>query len=456
MSFFISILHFIVLSFIIYQLKNIYKKMPLIKWWYFAIFTKITFGVCYGYLYIKIYGGAGDSLLYFKEVSALTHLAYQNFELYWNIFWHNQYNPYINIGEATWQQERVLVTIKFLSILQILTYNNYWIQGFYLSFLSAWGMWKLANVLVQIFPKAYYSSVIVFFIFPSIQLWSSGYTKESITMFFLSFSLAYFLQIYFKIIDFKVIDFKHLHFKQHLVKIICMWIFTIIWLYLVKFYYLATLLPTIFAFILADYAVYKLKIQSIFLKIFTFLVIWFIVVLPATQLHNTLKIDYFLLALVYNHNSTYIHSAPQDLIHYSIYPHQGFITLEGYSLMSFLYNSPTAFFSACFRPFLWETYGQKLKILMALENTFFLFSVLISIFCLFKTKKNIDNKVFLLCVALLWYSILLLTILAFASPNFGGLMRYRIAVYPFLLYFFFVWIENYVRDRNFKIIKMLK
>lgn len=411
--------------------------MPLIKWWYFAVFTKIIFGVFYGILYIKVYGSGGDTFLYFQEVSVLVNLAYNDFESFWKIFWYNEYNPYINISAATWKQERVLVTIKFLSLLQTLTLNDYWIQGFYLSFVSAWAMWKLANTLVQIFPKTYFSSILVFLAFPSIQLWSSGYTKESITMFFLCFSLAYFLQIYFGIIS----------FKKYFLKIIFVWILTIIWLFLVKFYYLAALLPTIFAFILCDWILIKIQIKSYILKALLFVIVWFMVVLPTTQLHNTLKINYFLLALSYNHNSTYIHSHPQDLIHYSIYPVQGFVSLEGKSVMSFLYNAPIAFFSACFRPFLWETYNQKLKILMALENTFFLISVIIGIFCLLKVKKNIENKYFLLSISLIWYSIILLTILAFASPNFGGLMRYRIAVYPFLLYFFLSWIEKYYREK---------
>lgn len=448
MSLFVASIHFLLLSIIIYQLKQKYKSQPLVRWWYAAIFVKLLFGVFYGLIYLKIYGGGGDSFLYYKEVSVLVNLAYTDFAEYWNIFWYNQYNPYINISIDAWRQERVLATIKFLSILQIFTFNDYWLQSFYLSFLSAWGIWKLANTLVKIFPSAYFSAIFAFLLFPSVQLWSSGYTKESITMFFLCFSLSYFLEAYF--------NYAKISNKWYYLKIFLLFFATIIWLYLVKFYYLAALLPTIFAFIIVDFIVKKIKIKYHFLKIVLFLLVWFSLVIPITQLHSALKIDYFLLALVYNHNTTYIASHPNDLIHYSIYPVQGYITLEGYSLYSFLYNAPTAFFSACFRPFLWETYGQKLKILMALENTFFLFSVLIGTFCAFRIKIKSNHSHYFLVLALLWYSIILLTILAFASPNLGSLMRYRIAVYPFLLYLFLGWIETYIIEFRLEIKNKLK
>lgn len=436
----IQLLHFYLLSWFIFKLKKKYETQPLGRWWYVAVFIKIIFGVFYGILYIKVYGSGGDSLLYFKEVSVLVELAYKDFNTYFTFLFSNQYFPYLDLSEEVWQQSRVLVTVKLLSIWQIFTLNNYWLQGFYLSFLSGWAMWYMANVLVKLFPNTYISVVFSFFLFPSIQLWSSGYTKESITMFFLCFSLAFFLGLYFKIIVWQ---------KQRWI-IIFTWLFAFFWLYLVKFYYLAALVPTIFAFLLTDYCIKKIEATQKFNKLyffpyFLFGLIWIMLVLPITQIHYTLHLDYFLLALTYNHNSTYIHSLPQDLIHYSIYPAQGYISLEGYSYWSYIYNAPLAFFSACFRPFLWETYQQKLKILMAMENLIFMIFVILTILISFKKyifsffqkqKTNQNLSIYLLTFALLWYGVILLTLLAFASPNLGGLMRYRIAVYPFWLYFF--------------------
>lgn len=447
MNIFPFIIHSILLALGAVYLKNRYKQTPLHSFFLPGLCLKILAGVVYGWLYVFYYGGIGDSLNYFKDAALFTSLAYQSPQDYLLFLWEDQYQPFtFSLGDL-WNQPRALLTVKLISILNIYTFNNYWITGFYLSVFSFWGMWRLANALATQFPSTKYASTIAFLFFPSTILWSSGLTKESIVMGLIGFSIA------------SVIKglYRDSFSRTFLLKNIIIWTIATIGIWLMKYYYIACLAPCILSFYLVTnllhilprpWAQYYLRsrwIQCLLLFTFLGILLW-----GATNLHPVLSLDYFMLAIIYNHNSTYIFSQPDDLIHYSIYGGHGYITIDA-TLRSLSYNSLTAFFSALFRPFIWEAGTNKLKWIIGIENLFVLGASLYALYAFFRCLKAwkepsllIQRKTLLLTSFLL-YIFILLTVLAFASPNFGGLIRYRVGAYPFYIYLILIPLNQFIK-----------
>ena len=307
-------------------------------------------------------------------------------------------------------------------------------------------MWNLANSLSKLYPQNVNAAALAFLLLPTVVFWSSGLSKESLVMALLGFGLARVLP-YFK---------DSSMFKNKWLLDIIIWTVCVIFLWLIKFYYLAALIPCLVAFLLSKFILTYSTKQKILQKFpYNLLLLVFVLVCiigTGTMLAPGLDIKSVMMNIVSNHNVTYIFSQPQDLIHYTIVPPKGYITLSPY-WSSFIYNSPQAFFSGLFRPFLWETGGNKLKILIALENFIIL---ILSIYALINYlrqlifQKNITGETHLLIWSTLLYISILVTLLAFASPNFGSLVRYKVALTPFLFYLISIDLIKNLEKKLFK------
>jgi hypothetical protein len=140
--------------------------------------------------------------------------------------------------------------------------------------------------------------------------------------------------------------------------------------------------------------------------------------------------------LVHTHNVNYIFSEPEDLIHFSIYPNQGYISLHTH-WSNFAYNFPLAVFSGFFRPFIWEAGDNKLKMILGIEGLGVLFLTFYALFYFF--RQPIKDSNYLKINALFFfvsiiYLLLLFSLLAYSTPNFGTLARYRVVAYPIFIY----------------------
>jgi hypothetical protein len=145
------------------------------------------------------------------------------------------------------------------------------------------------------------------------------------------------------------------------------------------------------------------------------------------------------LMIALNHNTTYGHSHPDDLVHYSIYGGQGYISLNA-SWQSLLYNAPLALEAGLFRPYIWEA-SDKLKLVMSIENLGILIASLLACLQLLprkpenlKTRKPESPLTPLFFCGVLVFVVGLLVIIALASPNFGALVRYKVVVMGWVVY----------------------
>jgi hypothetical protein len=430
-----------------FWLKKRYEQEPLSAFFIPGMMLKLMAGVGYGLLYIVYYQETGDSFNYFQDACHLTALAHHDFMGYVRLLFFNEYFPELDpfISSHVWRSERTFMMIKLVSIFNLLTGDNYWLTGFYFSFFSFWGMWQVANALSRLFPRSSYAALLALVFFPSTIFFSSGLSKESLALASIGFMLARFLGY---------LEPQKRSYSYHLGTSL-IYLIGIVILALMRFYYLAALLACMGAFVGTVLVLAQLKKLNIQLPAYGQVLLMFglsaFLLWIATLSSPLLHLDYFWYAVVYSHNLSYILSDYNDLIHYSTWGGNGYITLDANWKNMFI-NVPLAFISALFRPFIWETGGNKLKIIYSLENlAVMIFSVWTIIFFWkekYKSTYYLKTNTLLL-TALGMYLVVLLSLIALASPNLGSLARYRVGGYPFFVYVVLLPLSDWLYKKSF-------
>ncbi|MTI29411.1 hypothetical protein E1171_01150, partial [Cytophagales bacterium RKSG123] len=146
-----------------------------------GLLVKFLAGISVGLLYTYYYRG-GDTFNLFHDASTLADLAFKDPFAYLNACLWNEIPESIASGLLFLHQPRALFASKLISIINLITYNNYWLSSLWMSFFSYIGLWFLANSLTSIFPTKENAATISFLFFPSVVFWSAGILKESIMM----------------------------------------------------------------------------------------------------------------------------------------------------------------------------------------------------------------------------------------------------------------------------------
>jgi hypothetical protein len=416
-STFINLLLLFGATFLLY---NTDRKSPLKQFFWSGWAVKMFAGIALGLVYTYLYAYKGDTFAYFDEAQSLSNLFKNNSDGFWKVFWNNDFS---NISADTLKlhfkltsQPRAFAIAKILMPFCYLANGNYWIVSLYCSFLSFFGMWKVANSLVKIFPNTHLTSAISFLYFPSIVFWSSGVSKEAFVMLALGLSISFLLKLMY-------------------VRKFSSWLFlafcaAMYFLFLVKYYYLIAFIFGISIWFFLEFIRF-LNVKKLYFShkkysiIFTLLLIFpftFLLLGIMSTVHPNLSLHHFLEALLQNHDATLRVTHHQGFIH--------FYNLEA-TWTSILLNLPIALFSGLFEPFMWQTLNIQ-SFLIGIENNFLL---VLLFFSLSKVRswyqKAIQTPIFW---GLLAYILVLAIFLAFSSPNWGAISRYKIAFMPFWVY----------------------
>lgn len=398
-----------------------HKRMadaPLQPLFWVGVGFKLLAGVAYGGLYLYYYPYTGDTFTYFGDAAQLSQFAWERPADYVNMLFFNEMRQETALPPLQlWEQPRAFFMAKLLSIVNLFTLNNYWMSGAYLSLFSFYGCWRLANILTTIFPATKLAAGLAFLLFPSVVFWSAGVTKESVVMGCLGWSVSLVLAHRFKVAGAKN------PFITAIILALSAWL-----LWQLKYYYLGVLLPALLAYVLtSEIFTRSRKFTNLILPLMTFLLIFIGTLAGATRLHPNLHPDRLLPALVVNHNETVLSSVPEDLIQFNqLQP----------TVKSLLGNLPNALFSGLFRPLVWEA-RTVFQAWVGLENLALLIVMLFSLRLQPFRAISGDPRVYLLLVSAGVYIVLLATLLAFSSPNFGALSRYKVGFLPFLVYILF-------------------
>lgn len=364
-------------------------------------------GCAVGWLYLCYYQG-GDTLGYYHDAQILSAIFKENPNTYLKTIFGElevetlQYNA----------QSRALFFAKIASLFSIFSLQNYWLIAIALSLLNFFASWWFVVQLRAKFDASVYVFFIPFLFYPSVVFWSAGLLKESVALAMIYILCGILIQVLGQKLTGKKV------FVLFCVSVLCTWL-----LWMLKYYYAALLLPSLLMVLLY----HLLKAHTNVLSN-----LWrsLLIIVPALgilffffmQLHPNLHPELILQAIVRNHDLSVAASDEGKYVRYeSLIP----------TLGSFLYHFPKAVFSGLFRPVPGEG-NSFFYLLSGIENLLILVLTLLACYLLLFRKVKIWVSPLLLACIL--YVVLLAGLVALASPNFGSLVRYKVAYAPFWVF----------------------
>lgn len=327
-----------------------------------------VFGLVYHYYY-----EVGDSLFYFHEAKKFSTLPIPE---------HLSYLAHAELGS---QHPRTHAMIKVVSVVNRLSFQNYWVANLYFASISFMASWYF--ILKGLKPSEKRLGVIASFLIPSIVFWSSGLGKDTLANAALLIITACLLNF--------------CRTKRITTGVIILTCISLITLYYIRHY---------------------LLISSILFASLLFLF---------QSRHKWVAAGVFLVGLLaMNFIHPYLNMERLPLTIYEI--NQSFSTrivaVDEPSWSEVLIKSMNGLWTGLFRPGFMDRV-PLIGVGYMLENLTWLTCSILTLIIIFNYRVKTDLK--LVVPALL--SIFILTILVtLSTPNFGSLMRYKSAWLPFL------------------------
>ncbi len=411
MNFFFALINIGILLSVAYQVWSA-DESSIRKIFWPALFAKLMAGFCVGWIYMYYYS-TGDTIGYFSDGVMLADFARTDFPSYCWFLWSGDETAGI-WSNQNFLQSRTLFMVKIVSIVNLLSHDNYWISSLYFSFISFLSAWYLVKVVIRVNGSLRYAAVIGFLFFPSIVLWSSGIIKESLAMASLFFLTSIFLTFWLR---------EPFRWWQWILGSLAVWL-----AWKLKYYYLAVFLPVVIAGLAVRLLFFgRLRLQPVAYRVLIWCFFFFVPVVITSTTRPNFHSDRLMAVIISNNAEFQAISNDDDLIHYnSLQPTVG----------SLLQNAPWALFSGLFRKLPWEA-RTVFQLISSLENIILL---LLACAALGNVNKMIRSPYRLLLFSIVVYTVILCVFLALSTPNFGTLSRYRISFLPF--FFLLISIKN--------------
>lgn len=398
------------LIFLIKYVRKLNTDPLLVNSYYYLLSFKVTAGLVLGIIFFNYYG-YGDQVAYLRDLEFLNKVFYSSPLDYCKLIFLREIPSGITEGSIYYFNDiRAYAFIRVISPLYIFSGSSYWMLSIYLSLFSFTGLWILANTLIKLYKINATVILISFFIYPSVVFWSSGVMKESFSMGMMAIVISMMLNLANRQNNFTVLKF-----------ILLLLFFG--FLLIIKYYYLAALIAVLFPYAFVKYLSGTIEIlkENKSFRIILFFMVVLVASFVASFSHPLLNPSKIAESLYSNYSITLIGC---DQI--------SFYTFEGLSADpgSFIQHIPKSVIYGIFGPFL----GQKNNLLMFInefENAILL--ILFVTFILNNLKKERLVKIDLEIISLLLYTIVLASFMAFASPNWGTLVRYKVGYLPFFL-----------------------
>ncbi|MBR9999901.1 MAG: hypothetical protein KFF73_13070 [Cyclobacteriaceae bacterium] len=370
-----------------------------------ALLFKLLCGIGVGVIYFEHYR-AGDTITFDRAANlvvqnigpAIRH--WPAFLLFSDLSFIDSDLPHVL------QESRSLFFVKMLSIVYLFTGQSYWLSSLFFSLVSFTGGWFLVRTISRIRPDLKSGAIVAFLFFPPVMFWSSGILKDSVAFACLAGLAGILIRV------------------NHLKEFRWQWIgggivlFMVLWA--IKYHYAAVLLLSVTAVGLYRLIFYRFRVKpgSVW-----FLCSMILIILLFSTFHPNFRLGSVIEVMAANQAA--IIGASRAGSHVEFLP-------LGTGWIHFLVNLPVSLFAGMYMPLPWQGAG----ILPKIAGIFNLMVLLFTLFRVFKDGiklKDRDAWQWILAVYLL---ILAITI-AYSSPNFGTLERYKTGYLPFFLLWVF-------------------
>ncbi len=361
---------------------------------------KIFTGVIYA-VFMMQRNGLSDSLFFNMEGLKEYHLLISHPKQYLVSFFHsgyqNGYGGMLNAQNSYWKDLQGNMIIRFLSVCNIFTRGNYYLNIIFYNFVIFFGAVGLYRVYAAIYPNKKYLLLLACFLLPSILIYSSTIHKEGLI--FAAIGIIVY-HIYY------ALNIGRFTFTRLAVIIAAM-----AFIFLQRNYVLLLMLPAILAWLLS----HKMKYPTLI----TFIIIYFIgFVIFFTGHFLSPKINF-----------------PQSLINKQA-EFNAFTTAATYiktdtlqaNFSSFAAKAPQAFELGFLRPFFTDIKFSISILPLAIE--IFIYELLFLLFIFFRNKDFIQNPFIYFGI---FFSISIILVIGYTIPVIGAIVRYRSIYLPFLL-----------------------
>jgi len=315
-----------------------------------------------------------------------------------NIFHTNaSYSGFFDITDSFWNNLRTNIIIKLLSIFDILSNCNYFINTLFYNFLVFFGPISLYRIFIQIFPSKKKTLLVTVFLLPSCLYFTSGLHRDGLV--FLALGIVCFNM-------YNILRSKRFS-AERLIHIF----WGLVLIFLLRNFIFITLLPALAAWVIA-----AKKQKSIFS---TFVIV-----------HVSFTVIFFSLKFIH---------PKLDLPQYVSSRQLAFIELAGKAgsaininplfpdFRSFFNNAPQALNHTLMRPYLSENV-TPLYTPLALEILFY--EILLFAYLLFPLKMPVYNSFIYFG---LFFALSMFLLIGYTIPILGAIVRYRSIYFSFFI-----------------------
>lgn len=363
---------------------------------------KIMAGIFYGWIGVY-YGGLAqmsDTWGYHAHSINEYKLLLNNPGEYFTNLFRNPYqgglSKFFDTTDSYWNDLKGNFFIKILSVFNLLSFGNYYVNVIFYSFITLLGPVATFRVMTDIFKGKKNIILLTSFLIPSFLYWSSGLHKEGLIYTGISLIVYCF---YFSAKE-KKISFKRISGI----------IIGLLLVLTLRNFIIVILVPALIAWLIAiKWSQYSLRI---FLSVYMLFGILFF-----TIRYLDSRFD-----------------LPQAVVN----KQQEFINLEGGhstipikqlkpTIISFIKNTPQAITLSAVRPYPNDVH-HVLSLAAAIEINLLL--LMFVVFLFFRLRNHTFSSTLHFCV---FFSFSLLLAIGFSNNNLGAIVRYRSVIFPLLI-----------------------
>lgn len=424
---------------IIYAIANLIvnsnvDKNPVYKYYLKGLLVKIGGGFIFCCIYCFYYDG-GDTTGYWESAGILNNMISKNFPVYLDIMAGNLTNVNLYYFDSTtgfpdyWRDDQSFSTVRFTSILYLLTIKSYFTCTLLVSALTFAGVWRLYLMFVREFPglEKQFATAILFF--PSLVFWGSGIMKDTFT---LSAACWFTYSTYMIFIK-----------KEKILP-------NLFWL-VATTYVMVSFKPYIFIALLPGALIWVSfkRIQAVKNPVFRFLIAPLIISVffvggsfvlgsLASNLKQYSSVEGVLNKAITNQND--LKQAYYQGNSFDIGEFDG-------SVSGVISKFPLAITAGLFRPFIFEA-RNPVMLISGIENTFLLIFTMVFLFKVgpIKVLRYIFKEPLLLFS--LTFAIFFAFGIGLSTSNFGALVRYKIPCIPFYLSSLYIMREYFAKQES--------
>ncbi|MBI1779979.1 MAG: hypothetical protein HYR66_01200 [Sphingobacteriales bacterium] len=358
---------------------------------------KVFAGVIYGFIYSRIpdHKIYADTWRFYYESLDETDLLFHDPVQYLTNIFHNPYNRgYERLFSGThsyWSDLKSNIMVKLVSVFNIFSLRNYYINAIFYSFLTFFGPVALYRLYVTIFPGKNFYLLAGCFLIPSFLYWCSGIHKDGLIFMAIAFIMYNMQQMNAE---------KGTGFKRSAYIIACL-----IFILPMRNYVSVALIPPLLAWLMIKK--FKQRPWLSFVVVYSFFgTLFFITRFFDPKINLPLSFSIRQAEFIKLKGNSYIETTRLK---------PGF--------KSFVNNLPEALNHSLLRPYPTEVKNVQ-YLLAAIEVIAF---IILIIMFLYKGKRVFDKPSVLFAF---FFSLSLFMIIGYIIPNIGAIVRYRSILLP--------------------------